>query len=130
MLAGSGWSPLGEIIRQAVIQSDPLVDGSTVMEGVVGYLDGKIVGSGTWCYGGGVAKRIVVRAAPARLSRSRYDEDDRLDERTPIPVTPDGFVYHCDPGPEGRTLEEAKALADAEPGGPVTWDVEPTTPAN
>ena len=81
----------------------------------------------TWYYDGLVPKRIVVRAAPAQLSRSRYDEDNELDPSLPVPVTFNGVVYQCDPGPEGGTLEEAKALADAEPWSPITWDEKPVT---
>jgi hypothetical protein len=84
----------------------------------------KIVATGTWYYDGVVPKRIAIYAVPARFASSRYDEDDRLDESTPIPDTADGFVYRCDYGGgcEGTTLDEAKALADAKPWGPVEWD--------
>ena len=83
----------------------------------------KVVATGTWYYDGVVPKRISVCAKPARLSSARYDSDDQLNESQPIPITPDGFIYKCLPsGEEGRTLEEAKALADAQPWGPVIWD--------
>jgi hypothetical protein len=85
----------------------------------------KIVASGTWLYDGTVPYRIAIYAKPARFESSRYDDDDeQLDERRPIPDTKDGFLYYCWPGRSGEhlTIEDAKAWADAQPWGPVTWD--------
>ena len=88
------------------------------------YPNNKIVATGIWFYDRTVPKRIVIYAKPARFANSRYDDDDQLDERRPIPDTRDGFLYFCDPGGYGEylTIDEAKAEADAQPWGPVTWD--------
>jgi hypothetical protein len=81
------------------------------------------VATGTWLYDRVVTRQIKIIAKPARFASSRYDDDDQLDEATPVPHTPDGFVYKCVPGGgESATLEEAKAWADAQPWGPVKWD--------
>jgi len=59
------------------------------------------------------------------LAPSRYDDDDELDESRPIPDTKDGLLYYCWPGRgEHLTIEDAKKHADAEPWGPVIWDIE------
>lgn len=85
--------------------------------------DPEIVATGTWLYDGIIAMPICVRSKPAHLHSSRYDGDDELDDSRPIPVTANGLVYTCYPGGgEGLTLEEAKASADAQPWGPVSWD--------
>lgn len=79
--------------------------------------------TGTWFYDGTVPKPIALWAKPPSQSSSRYDEDDQLDERRPIPETKDGFLYCTEPGKgEYQTIEEAKASADAQPWGPVSWD--------
>ncbi len=66
---------------------------------------------------------VAVWAKPARLASSRFDEDDRFIEDSPVPETKDGFFYYYSPGRgEYLTAEEAKAAADAEPWGPVEWD--------
>jgi hypothetical protein len=83
----------------------------------------KTVATGIWLYDGVIQRGIRIVAKPARLSSSRYDEDDQLDENAPVPNTPDGLIYQCVPGGgELPTLEEAKAWADAQPWGPVKWD--------
>jgi len=68
--------------------------------------------------------KVTVWAKPARLSSSRFDDDDCLIEDSPIPETKDGFLYVCSAGRfvEYMTVEEAKAAADAEPWGPIKWD--------
>lgn len=81
-----------------------------------------IVATGTWFYDGTVPRRVTIYTWPARFSGSRFDDDGQLDESKPIPVTPDGLVYRCDLGGEASTLEEAKALFDAQPWGPAIWD--------
>lgn len=83
----------------------------------------RLVASGTWFYDKTVPKPISIYAVPARLSGSRYDDDDQLDESTPIPNTVDGFVYRCSLGGGGEhaTVDEARAWADSQPWGPVTW---------
>jgi hypothetical protein len=87
-------------------------------------MEKKIVATGTWFYGRSVPERISVYAKPARFAGSRYDDDDQLDESRPIPETNDGFLYYCSLGRCGEhlTVEDAKAWADAQPWGPVTWD--------
>ncbi|HLX82901.1 MAG TPA: hypothetical protein VKR59_03325 [Terriglobales bacterium] len=82
------------------------------------------VATGTWLYDLTVPMEITVWAKPARLAWSRVDDDENIDETKPIPETRDGFLYYYRPGGSGEymTLEEAKAMADAEPWGPVTWD--------
>jgi hypothetical protein len=82
----------------------------------------EIVATGTWFYDKTVPQRIAIYAKPARFASSRYDDDDELDESRPIPDTIDGFLYYCRPGSEHLTIEDAKAWADAQPWGPVTWD--------
>lgn len=84
----------------------------------------RIVARGTWLYDGTVPQRIVIYAKDARFASSRYDDDEQLDERRPIPDTLDGFLYYCWPGSSGeqRSIEDAKAWADAQPWGPVIWD--------
>ena len=82
------------------------------------------VASGTWFYDRVVPKPVSIWAKPARLASSRFDDDDQLDESTPIPATKDGYLYCCWPGNCGEhlTIEEAKAAASAQPWGPVAWD--------
>ena len=83
----------------------------------------KVVARGTWLYDGIVPRLVEIVAKPARLAASRYDDHDQIDERIPIPETPDGWLYQCRPGGgEGLTLEEAKAWAEIQPWGPVKWD--------
>lgn len=84
----------------------------------------KIVATGTWFYDKTVPRPVSIRARPARYASSRYDDDDQLDESTPIPQTPDGMIYQCSLGAGGdhETLVAAKAWANAQPWGPVTWD--------
>ena len=89
---------------------------------MVGRDRNKIVATGTWFYDKTVPQRIAIYAKPARFASSRYDDDDKLDESRPIPDTIDGFLYYCRPGSEHLTIEDAKAWADAQPWGPVTWD--------
>jgi len=85
--------------------------------------ESKLVMSGTWRYDGTIPKRIEIRARPARFSASRYDSDDRLDESTPVPVTPDGFVYFTEPfSCERATAEDVMAWVNVQPWGPVHWD--------
>jgi hypothetical protein len=83
-----------------------------------------VVATGTWFYDRIVPKPMTVYAKPARLSSSRFDEDDQLDESRPIPETKDGFFYVCWPGGRGEhlTIDDAKADADSTPWGPVIWD--------
>jgi hypothetical protein len=83
----------------------------------------RVVARGTWLYDGSIPHKVEIHQKPAKFACSRFDEDDELVESAPVPVTPDGFVYQCWPwGAEGRTLEEAKKLADGNPWGPVVWD--------
>ena len=83
------------------------------------------VASGTWFYDQTVPMPASIWAKPARLASSRFDEDDQLDETTPIPATKDGYLYCCWPGHCGEhlTIEEAKAAANAKPWGPITWEI-------
>jgi hypothetical protein len=83
------------------------------------------VASGTWFYDRTVPMPISIWAKPAYLASSRFDDDDQLDESTPIPRTKDGYLYCCWPPAklgEHLTIEEAKAAASAQPWGPVSWD--------
>ena len=85
--------------------------------------ESKLVMSGTWFYDRTIAKRIEIRSRSARFAASRYDGDDRLDESTPVPVTPDGLVYFTEPfSCERATAEEVIAWTDVQPWGPVRWD--------
>jgi hypothetical protein len=82
------------------------------------------VATGTWLYDRTVPMPASIWAKPAHLASSRFDEDDQLDESTPIPATEDGYLYCGWPysGGDHLTIEEAKAVASAQPWGPITWD--------
>jgi hypothetical protein len=84
----------------------------------------KTVAAGTWLYDKSIPKRIEIHARPAKYSATRWTIDDELDESSPIPQTPDGYVYSCFPAKSGEhpTLESAKDWADGQPWGPVKWD--------
>jgi hypothetical protein len=85
----------------------------------------KKVASGTWFYDRTVPMKTEVWAKPARFAFSRFDEADRLIEKSPIPETKDGFLYFLLPvqdSAEYMTVEEAKAAAEAKPWGPIKWD--------
>jgi hypothetical protein len=86
--------------------------------------ESNVVATGTWFYDRTAPMQISIYAKPAHFASSRYDEDDRLDESSPIPETIDGFLYFCFPGKSGEylTIDDAKAWVDAQPWGPVTWD--------
>jgi hypothetical protein len=75
--------------------------------------------------GGKVPYSIEIHARPARFALSRFDEDDHLDEASPIPTTLDGFVYFSSMGSGGHfflTAGEAKRWVDAQSWGPVKWE--------
>lgn len=82
----------------------------------------KIVATGTWLYDGTMPQHIEITSRPVELASSRY-VDEELDEASAIPQTPDGFVYYVGVtrGGQFRTLDDAKAWADAQPWGPVQW---------
>lgn len=81
------------------------------------------VATGIWFYDGTVPKPIAIWAKPASDSYTRYNEDDELEESSPIPQTKDGLLYCAVPGRgEFMSVEEAKANADAQPWGPIKWD--------
>jgi len=84
----------------------------------------KTVATGTWFYDGVVPHRIEIYARPAEFAGSRYDDDEQLDEKSPIPETPDGCVYYvgATSGGEFRSLADAMAWAEVQPWGPVKWD--------
>jgi len=85
----------------------------------------KKVASGTWFYDRSVPMKTEVWAKPARFASSRFDDDDRLVESSPIPETKDGFLYFLLPvqgSAEYLSIDEAKAAADAKPWGPIEWD--------
>lgn len=71
-------------------------------------------------------QRRQFQSISASLASSRFDEDDHLIDASPIPETKDGFLYFYMPGKFGEymTIEEAKAAADAEPWGPVKWEMD------
>jgi hypothetical protein len=82
------------------------------------------VATGTWLYDRTVLRPISILRKPASMAYSRFDEVmDQIDENRPIPETKDGFLYFCSLGKSGEhfTAEDAKAWADAQPWGPVTW---------
>jgi hypothetical protein len=83
------------------------------------------VAGGTWYYDGNVPRRIDIYAVPVEFAGSRYDDEDHLDEASPIPETADGHVYVTAYGGECESLEEARKWADRQPWGPVKWDTEP-----
>ena len=78
------------------------------------------VATGTWFYDRTVPMPASIWAKPARLASSRFDQEDQLDESTPIPATKDGYLYCSWPGNSGDhlTIEEAKLAASAAPLGP------------
>ena len=81
------------------------------------------VATGTWLYDRTIPMPIAVWAIPSFDSSSRYDEEEKLDESRPIPETLDGYLYITVPGrDEFLTVAAAKASADAQPWGPVSWD--------
>jgi hypothetical protein len=84
----------------------------------------RIAATGLWLYDGAVSRRIDICARPAQYAASRYNDDDEVDESTPIPRTPDGQVYYVGTtaGGEFLTLAQAMAWADAQPWGPVKWN--------
>lgn len=87
----------------------------------------EVAATGVWLYDGAVPRRIAIARIPAEFSGSRYNDDDELNETTPIPQTKDGHLYHV-VGPvneEFLSISEAMAWADAQPWGPVTWDEQP-----
>jgi hypothetical protein len=73
---------------------------------------------------GTVPKRIEIYKTPARFAWKRYEDHDLIDESRPGPETKDGFLYYCRLGDwsEHLSIDDAKAWADAQPWGPVTWD--------
>lgn len=83
----------------------------------------EVVATGTWLYDGTVPTRMMIYKVPARLAPTRYNDDDELDESSPVPETPDGFIYVPSSGSDfGWTIDEAKRAADRSPWGPVNWD--------
>ena len=96
-------------------------------------LEATIVARGTWLYDGSTIRPVVIMKRPAELAGSRHIEEEAspptspsgfvLDAASPIPATPDGFVYYVSEGSGGEfpTLEAAKAWLDAQPWGPITW---------
>ena len=84
----------------------------------------KVVATGVWFYDGTVARRIEVSEYSADFACSRFNDDDQLDETTPIPSSPNGMLYRVGvtKGVDFRSLSEAKAWADVQPWGPVKWD--------
>jgi hypothetical protein len=41
---------------------------------------------------------LPIYAKPVRFASSRYGDDDKLDERRPIPDRKNGFLYYFWPG--------------------------------
>jgi len=88
-------------------------------------LEERIVARGIWLYDGKVPYGIEIHARPAKFAFSRFDDDDHLDETSPIPATLDGFVYFSSMGSGGQfflTVEEAKSCVEAQPWGPIKWE--------
>lgn len=87
--------------------------------------EGEPVVSGTWFYSGSLPQRITIIARNYDMNYSMFAaEDALLDGEQPIPLGPDGRLYYVGytSSPGHPTLEEAKAWADSQPWGPVTWD--------
>jgi len=84
----------------------------------------ELVATGTWLYDQQVPSPISILRKQAKWASSRYDwETDHWDESRPVPDTVDGFLYYCSLGKSGEhlTVDDAKAWADAQPWGPVSW---------
>lgn len=86
------------------------------------------VAIGVWLYAGGVPHEVRLLRRPASRAYSRWVEDARtgmdcIDQKSPIPITPDGQVYYvgATSGGEFSSKEEALAWANRQPWGPVTW---------
>jgi hypothetical protein len=92
---------------------------------------GEPVFGGTWLYDGSVPMRIEIVAQNDDVRHGwELDELEHVVEEhggepwdvgLPRPMGPDGVLYSAG-GPQFDTIEEAKAWADAQPWGPVTWD--------
>ena len=84
----------------------------------------RTVARGIWLYDGTVPRMIEIYARPAKFAWSRFNDDDEIDETTPIPDTPDGLVYYVGTtsGGDFHTLTDAKRCADAQLWGPVKWE--------
>jgi hypothetical protein len=85
----------------------------------------EVVATGTWLYDRTAPRPISIMRKPATMAYSRFDyETDQVDESRPVPETKDGFLYFCSLGQSGEHLdiEGAKAWADAQPWGPVSWE--------
>lgn len=93
---------------------------------------GETVLGGVWFYDGAVGRRTHIVARNYDREHAcevdahgdvLTDYEDAL-EGIPAPrqMGPDGVLYSVENGPQFDTIEEAKAWADAQPWGPVTWD--------
>lgn len=94
-----------------------------------------VVARGTWLYDGTVPREIELIARPVALASSRWIEDENtgefvIDERAPVPKTPDGLVYYvgATSGGEFLTMADAIAWADRQPWAPVAWTFLPRPP--
>jgi hypothetical protein len=95
-------------------------EGAAMSDGV------EVVATGTWLYDRTAPRPISIMRKPATMADSRFDWETtgQVDESRPVPETKDGFLYFCSLGRSGEYLdiESAKAWADAQPWGPVSWD--------
>ena len=95
--------------------------------------EGEPVLGGMWLYDGATPRRVLIVACnfDRELARSMdetpYTGDALTDLPPPKALGSDGCLYHvrgtdC---PDLASLEEARAWADSQPWGPVTWDNHP-----
>jgi hypothetical protein len=89
-------------------------------------LQGEPVTSGTWLYDGSIRRSIHIVARNYDLDWAvRYGDghDTPAEGEVPMPLNDAGVIYYVEgTGPGFHTVEEAKAWADQQPWGPVTWD--------
>ncbi len=91
---------------------------------------GEAVLGGTWLYGGATSQRVWIvacnydREHGMVLDEALHAGDRKDDLPAPRPMGPDRVLYYvrgtsC---PDMNSILEAKAWADRQPWGPVSWD--------
>jgi hypothetical protein len=88
--------------------------------------------TGTWLYDGSVPHRVEILACNYDRIHAGYleemehvlqDHGYEMDlPGPPRPLGPDGVLYHVWSSPDFDTIAEAKAWAETQPCGPITWD--------